>query len=211
MNIPLSTIRDYLKDHWKMLVAGIFVGFAIIAIVFALPLVTITTKTAQTEYATEMKQESYVVNEPYVTQELVEKTKVVASGFYRVLPSGVIVPFSVDKPASLLIGQFENTIPGSFNVLTDNNRIIWEMLGSRGTINLSLPPGEYQARFRENIMWGEDCYLYLAIKWADTEQITRYQPVVKYREVPIQVEKQKTTITAEKISVWKYLFMPKQS
>lgn len=211
MNLPLSTIRDYLRDHWKMLVAGIFIGFALIAIVFALPLVTISTKTIETEYATEMKQESYVLNEPYITRELVERTKVVASGFYKVLPSGVIVPFSVDKPASLLIGQFENTIPGSFNVLTDNNRIIWEMLGSRGTINLSLPPGEYQARFRENIMWGEDCYLYLAIKWTDTEQITRYQPVVKYREVPIQIEKQQTTITAEKVSVWKYLFMPKQS
>jgi len=211
MNVLLSTIRDYLKDHWKMLVAGIFIGFALVAIVFALPLVTIATETTQTEYATEIKQESYVANEPYVTKEPVEKTKVVASGFYQVLPAGVIVPFSVDKPASLLIGQFENTVPGSFNVLTDNNRIIWETLGSRGTINLSLSPGEYQARFRENLMWGEDCYLYLAIRWTETEQVTRYQPVVKYREVPIQVEKRKTTIIAEKVSVWKYLFMPKQS
>lgn len=211
MSISLSTIPDYLKDHWKMLVVGIFIGFALIAIIFALPLVTITSSTTETEYVTEVRQESYVVNEPYVTTEMVEKARVVASGFYKVLPGGVVVPFIVDKPGSILVGQFDNTIPGSFNVLTDNNRIIWEMLGSRGTINLSLPPGEYQARFRENIMWGEDCFIYLAIKWTNTEQITRYQQVTKYREVPIKVEKQKTTVKAERVSVWKYLFMPKQS
>lgn len=211
VHITLSTIRDYLKDHWKKLAAGIIIGFALVGIVFTLPLVTITSETTQTEYAIEIRQESYVVDEPYTTIEFIEKGKVIATGFYKVIPSGVVIPFSIDKIDSSLVGYFDNTIPGTFTVLTDINRIFWETKGSRGTLNLPLPPGEYQARFREDVMWGEDCYLYLAIKWTDAEQITRYRQVVEHREVPIRVEKQRTLITEDRISVWEYLFSARQS
>jgi len=205
-NKTLSTIREYLRAHWKMLAAGVLVGFVLVAITFTLPLINIAREIIQTEHSVDMQQESYVVNEPYTITEFIEGSKVVASGFYKVVPSGVIILFVIGETDSVLVGQFDNTIPGSFTVLTDTNRIVWETRGSRGMINLPLPPGRYLAKFREDVMWGEDCFLYLAIKWKYTEQVTRYQQVINYRDVPVKVERQSTIITEERISVWKYLF-----
>ncbi|MFC1905801.1 hypothetical protein ACFLXL_03225 [Chloroflexota bacterium] len=206
MNMSLYAVIDYLKDHWKILVAGILVGFALVAIIFTLPLVKINHEETHTDYDIETKQESYVANEPYTTLELKERTKVIASGFYKVVPSGIVIPFIIDKSGSRLVGRFENEIQGSFNVLGVSNNLIWETLGASGTIDLPLPSGEYTARFRENLMWGEDCYIHLAIVWTEAEQVTRYNQVIKYNEVPVKVERQQTTITKENISVWKYLF-----
>lgn len=204
-NIHLN-IREYLEGHWKCLVAGVAGTFAVVAIIFALPLVTVSTEATETEYTTEFRQETYAVNEPYVTREVSERSRVIASGFYTVVPSGVWIPFYVDKPDARLIGQFENTIAGSFIVFSDASHIVWEMRGSRGMIDLPLPSGLYQARFREDVMWGEDCYIHLALKWTEVEQVTRYRPVINYRQVPVQVEKYRTTVKEERISVWKYLF-----
>jgi hypothetical protein len=206
MNLILSDIIDYVKYHCKIVIAGIIVVLAVVAIVFTLPIITITNETTQIEYSIEMSQESYVENEPLITTELVEKTKVIATGLYKVVPSGVIIPFSIEKVGSTLVGQFDNSIPGTYTVLSDIKRIIWETKGAKGTVNLPLPPGNYYARFREDVMWGEECRLHLAIQWSEIEQVTRYQQVVKYREVPNQVEKQKTVTTEDKISVWKHLF-----
>ncbi len=207
MNMIHLKIREYLTDNWRGIVVGVFIGFALVAIIFALPLVTISTETTDTEYATELRQEAYAVNEPYITEETNEGTQIIASGFYKVVPNGVVIPFYVDKPNTRLVGQFENTIPGSFTVFNTNNHIIWEVLNSsRGAIDLPLPQGAYQARFQENVMWGEDCYIHLAVKWTEVNQVTKYQEVVRYRQVPVQVEKYKTTVKEEKISIWGYLF-----
>lgn len=198
-------IWEYIRNHWRGIIAGIFVGFALVAIIFALPLVTVSTETIETEYATEFKQEAYVVNEPHVTEKVNETVRVVANGFYKVIPGGVVIPFYVDEPDAQLVGWFENTIQGSFAVFNVSNHIVWETLSSRGVIDLPLSPGAYKARFQENVMWGEDCYIHLAIKWTEVEQIISYREVIKYRQIPVQVEKYKTTVTEERISVWRYL------
>jgi hypothetical protein len=194
------------SDKWKPFVAGIITAFVLIAILFSLPLKVIFTETTETYYVTEMKQEAYTVSEPYVTEEAYEKNKVFADGFYKVIPSGIIIPFNIDKPNAQLVGKFENTIPGSFVIITTPNRILWETSGSRGNIDLLISPGEYLARFQENIMWGEDCYIYLAVKWTETQQVTKYNEIAKYREVPVQVEKQRTIVKKDRISIWKQVF-----
>ena len=197
---------EYNSQDWKSFVAGIVTAFVVIAIVFALPLKVTTTETTETYYVTEMKQEAYSANEPYVTEEVVEKTNVVADGFYKVIPSGIIIPFNIDKPDAKLVGRFENPIPGSFTIITAANRILWETLGSRGDIDLALSQGQYRARFKENAMWGEDCYIHLEIKWTETEQVTKYQETTEYREVPVQVEKQRTIVKQDRISIWAQIF-----
>jgi hypothetical protein len=206
MNMTLFKIWEYLKDHWKCIVTGILAGLVVVAIVFALPLVTISTETTETDYTTEFRQEAYAVNEPYIAREVTGKMEVIASGLYKVVPSGVVIPFYVEKPDTWLVGNFQNTIPGSFTIFSDTNRVIWETFGSVSVINLPLPTGSYQARFRENIMWAEDCYIHLAKKWTEVEQVTKYQEVIRYRQVPVKVERQKTFIKQEKISIWKHLF-----
>ncbi len=190
---------------WKPFVAGIITAFVLLIIVFTLPLKVISTETTETYYITEMKQEAYTVSEPYVTEEAYEKNKVFADGFYKVIPSGIIIPFNIDKPNAQLVGKFENPIPGSFLIITIPNRILWETFGSRGNIDLLISPGEYLARFQENIMWGEDCYIYLAVKWTETQQVTKYNEITKYREVPVQVEKQRTIVKKDGISIWKQI------
>ena len=191
---------------WKSFVAGVIAALALTAIVFALPLKVISTETTETYHVTEMQQEAYSVSEPYVTEETQEKTEVFADGFYTVVPGGIIIPFSIDKPEARLVGRFENPIPGSFAIITVTNRILWEKLGSRSDIDLSLPPGQYRARFQENVMWGEDCYVYLTMKWTETQQVTKYKEITEYREVPVQVEKQRTIIQQHRISIWGQIF-----
>jgi len=197
---------EYKSYDWKPFVAGIVTAFVLIAIVFALPLKVITTETTETYYVTEMKQEAYSVSEPYVTEEAYEKTNVFADGFYKVIPSGIIIPFNIDKPDAQLVGRFENPIPGSFAIITAANRILWETLGTRSNIDLTLPQGQYRARFKENVMWGEDCYIYLAMKWTETQQVTKYKETTEYQEVPVQVEKQRTIMKQDRISVWEQIF-----
>ncbi len=135
------------SSSWKPFVAGIVTAFVLTAIIFALPLKVISTETTETYYVTEMKQEPYTVSESYVAEEVYEKTKVFADGFYKVVPSGIIIPFYIDKPDAQLIGKFENPIPGSFVIITATNRIIREIFGSRGTVELPLSPAQYRAKF----------------------------------------------------------------
>jgi hypothetical protein len=193
-------------DEWKPFVAGIITAFVLIAIVFSLPLKIISTEITETYYVTEIKLEAYTVSEPYLTEEVNEKTEVFADGFYKVNPSGIIIPFNIDKPDAQLVGKFENPVPGSFVIITTPTRIIWETFGSRGSIDLLISPGQYVARFRESVMWGEDCYIYLAAKWTEIQQVTKYKEITKYREVPVQIEKQRTIIKKDRISIWKQIF-----
>ena len=196
---------DYKENNWQPFVAGIVAGFILVAIIFTLPLKTISTEAIETYYTTEIKQEPYTVSEPYVAREVYEQTKVFADGFYKVIPSGIIIPFYIDRPDAQLVGKFENPIPGSFVIITVPNRVIWETFGNRGNIDLPLLPDQYRARFQENIIWGEDCYIYLAMKWTEMQEVTKYKEITKYREVPVQMEKQKTTIKQDRISIWKQI------
>jgi len=198
--------REDKSDNWQPFVGGIITAFALIAIVFALPLKVISTETIETYYVTEMKQEAYSISEPYVTEEILEKTEVFADGFYKVIPSGIIISFNIDRPDAQLVGKFENPIPGSFAIITSTNRILWETLGSQSAIDLPLSQGQYRARFRENVMWGEDCYIYLAMKWTEVQEVTKYKEITKYREVPVQIEKQRTIAKQDRISIWKQIF-----
>jgi hypothetical protein len=203
VNVKLWEEKSY---NWQPFVGGIITAFILIAIVFALPLKVISTETIETYYTTEMKQEAYSVSEPYVTEEVSKKNEVFADGFYKVVPSGIIIQFNIDKPDARLVGKFENPIPGSFSIITSPNRILWETFGTQGDIDLPLSQGQYLARFRENVMWGEDCYIYLAMEWTETQQVNKYVETIKYREVPIQIEKQRTITKEDRISIWEQIF-----
>ncbi len=190
---------------WKV-VAICLASIILLSVIFAIPLTTVPHQTTETYYETEMQQESYVVDEPYVTEELLEKTEVVFDGFRVVVPKGVDVPFCIDKPDSRLAVSFENPVPGGFYIYSSSGRIVYEELGNRGAFEIPLREGEYKARFRENSLWGEQVYIRVAIKWTDLEEVTRYKEVVEYREVPVQVEKQRTVTEYERVPVWEWLF-----
>ena len=61
---------------------------------------------------------------------------------------------------------------------------MYEQLGERGNIEVSLPEGEYEALLRERVSWEEKVYLKLKVKWPELAEVTKYREVAKYREVP---------------------------
>ena len=190
----------------KLITIGLGSVIVLICILFAIPLKTVPYQTIETYYETEMKRESYVVNEPYVTEELREKSKIIFDGLCVVVPKGVDIPVDIDKPNTLLVGSFENPIPGAFRIYSSAGHIIYEELGAQGTFEIPLPEGKYKAQFRESVMWGKQVYIRLTMEWTELEEVTKYKEVTKYREVPVEVEKQRTVTKYEKVSIWGSIF-----
>lgn len=186
--------------------AGSILTIIIIAIVFALPLKTIRSEHTESYYETATMEESYTVTEPYVAEERQQHTAVLVDGYYISSPAGISVPFSVDRTDTALMVAFDNPFTGTFAIVKQPNLVIWQTRGSGGETELALAPGDYLARFRETMMWGQDCYIYVAQQWSETEQVTQYREVTRYREVPVRTEKERTVIEEEKISLWKHIF-----
>ena len=189
------------------LVATILVFLVVVTcIVFSIPLKEVSKQAVETYMETEIRKETYVAKEPYVEKEPQQGSVVFFDGYLTIVPRGVDVPFVIDKPNALFVGEFNCPFPGGFYVLGIAGRVIYEQLGSRGTFQVQLPPGSYKARFRENVVWGEDVYLRLAMEWTEVEEITKFKETVSYREVPVQTEKQRIVTTTEKKSIWQLIF-----
>lgn len=189
---------------WKLAAIGLGSAIMLTCIVFAIPLKTVPYQTVETYYETEMETESYVVKEPYVTEEMLEKSTVFFNGFGIVVPDGFDIPFFIDKPNAQLAVTFHNPFPGGLYIYSAG-RIIYEKLGNQGTFEIPLPEGTYKAKFRENLMWGEQVYVRLVVKWTELEEVTRYKERTEYREVPVEVEKQRTVTTYQKVSIWELI------
>jgi len=201
INIWCRQIPGNVRRIW-LISAGALMGVTILIILLTVPIITVAVETREPSYVTTTSSQPYTVTEYSVTDASIPKTAILAEGYYTVVPSGIIVPFLVDKPGSRLTGVFENTIPGSFVIYNSSNRIIYEKLGNRGTIDLFLPPGNYRAKFQENVMWGEDVYISLALGWTEIEQRTTAQEVSRYHEVPVQVSTDRIVLKEDKYSIW---------
>ncbi|MBM3154422.1 MAG: hypothetical protein FJ008_03725 [Chloroflexi bacterium] len=90
--------------------------FVVTCIIFCIPLKEVQTQTIETYVDTEMRTETYVVKEPYIEKELRKKSVPIFDGESVVVPGGVDVPFSIDKPNASLIGEFDCPIAGGFYV-----------------------------------------------------------------------------------------------
>lgn len=184
------------KREWhSILLAGL-------VLVLATSCVTREYEVTETYYETEMRQESYVVSAPYVSKELAEKTETLYDGTPYSVPHGIRVPFSITKPDTKLLGSFELPASGGFYIYASAGRIVYEQLGKRGNIDISLPKGEYEALLRERVTWNERVNLRLTLKWTELEEVTKYRDVTKYRQVPVQVEKQRTVTETEEVPFW---------
>ena len=197
---------ELIRGSWIKFIAGSLASLIIVAIVFTLPVKAVTVETTEPYYVTEISHEPYSTTEYYPSEQSTQNNRIIVDGYYTVVPSGIIIPFRIDRPDAWLMGTFENTIPGSFVIYNSANRIIWEKLGNRGTINLVLPQGEYRAKFQENIMWGEDLYIYLSIGWNEIQGTTTVKEITQYREVPRVVEKERKVLKEDKVSIWRLIF-----
>ena len=59
---------------WKLAAMALGSAIVLTCVMFAIPLKTVPHQTTETCYETEMETESYVVKEPHVTQEMLEKS-----------------------------------------------------------------------------------------------------------------------------------------
>ena len=195
-------------NTWKFTKIGIGSAVVLVSAVFAIPLKSVPYQIIETYYATETKQESYVDREPYVVEELREKSETIFDGHRYMVPSGVVIPLKIDKPDVQLVASIKNDIPVAFQIYSlPSGHIIYEKLGiTDKTLTISLSEGNHKAVFRESVVWGKEIYLCLVTEWTELEEITKYKDVTKYREVPVQIEKQRTVTQYEKKSIWQLIF-----
>jgi hypothetical protein len=190
----------------KYLFIGLAVAIVLACTIFIVPLKDVPYEVEYTYYDTEINKEPYTVIEPFITEQLNEKTRILFNDFRIVVPAGVNVPFTIDKPNARLTGSFENSVPGGFYIYSFVNHIVFEKLGDRGNFEISLPEGNYRALFRENLLWSEHVYIFLAMKWSEIDNVTKYREVTRYREIPVEVEKKAAVIEYDKVSMWKFIF-----
>lgn len=193
-------------SYGKILIIAVNAVIVLTCIIFAIPFNTVSYYTIEAYYDTEVKQEPYVATESYVSKELAEKTETLYDGTPYSVPHGIRVPFSITKPDTKLLGSFELPASGGFYIYASAGRIVYEQLGERGNIDISLPKGEYEALLRERVMWNERVNLRLILKWTEMEEVTKHKEVTKYREVPTLVEKQRTVTNYKKASFWEIIF-----
>jgi len=160
----------------------------------------------ETYYETEMRQESYVVTERYVTEQLVQKSEVLFEGDCYVVEA---VLFTINRSDATLLGTFEGP-PGAFRIFTSHHppagKMKYESLGGRGTFDISLGPGEYHTAFSPHPgMEGGMYHLRLTLVWTELEEATEQKQATKYREVPVQVEKQRTVVETRKVPIWELI------
>ena len=164
----------------------------ILAIVFALPLKTVPVQATETYWDTEMRSEPYTATETYTETE----------------PYVTTESRTVNEPY---------TYPNPVNW--------WQIYGTGANVSIDCPyyaygPGPYsqypctvcscadnQSTCR---LWQP--YYYQARPRTVTEEVTKdrtvtkTREVIKYREVPVQVLKERTVTQYVKMSIWAYLF-----
>lgn len=191
------------KRTITIIVASVIV---VVCIVFAIPFNTVTYSVIETYSDTEMKQESYVAKEPYTSRELQNKEETIFDDSPYSVPLGISVPFSVTKSSTRLAVTFRLPAPGGFYIYSSAGGIISETLGQRGELEIPLSKGDYKAVLRERMVWNEKLYLRLRLKWEEMEDVTKYNEVTKYREVPVTVEKQRPAVRYKNVSLWELIF-----
>lgn len=219
---------------WKAITISLVSIVVVICIVFfAIPLVKVPVQVVENYTETEYKEEAYTESEPYTTQVTTEVTESKSETLYdgslvelwrRVMPDrwGTEVYFNID-----LIGRSNPVVSGSWEIgdvlntfyvtVTDPGFTqVYKYLGSQGTAqsdNFEFIPklsGMYVMRFSTDyIRLVKYARLKMVFKWDEvvtkTTERTESKQVTKYRQVPVEVTKQRTVTKYERVSVWRSL------
>jgi hypothetical protein len=184
----------------KWLIISALVPIVIIAVVFAVPFKTVPVQETESYWATEMKEEAYTVMEDYTTTELYQETETKSETVYdSYLTAGNSYTFEVDKPDSTVTVKMSDYPYGgyyaSYVVVDDTN--------------------PYYFRYWPNYYWDSRAKVLITLSYPEQvtreKLVTKQRDVVKYREVPTEVLKERTTTKYVKMSIWHYLFMDQPS
>jgi hypothetical protein len=219
---------------WQTIVICLISVIVVACIFFAFPIVKVPVEVVETYTETEYKEEAYTELESYTVPATGEVTGGESEVFYddalielwqRVMPDrwGTEVYFTID-----LSGKLNPTVSGSWKIedvsesyyvsVTDPGfNLVYKYLGAEGAVQaddfMFVPKysGTYVIRFSTNcVRLRKYASLTLTLHWGEaaTEAngTTEYREVTKYRNVPVEVTKQRTVTKYEKNSVWGLLF-----
>ncbi len=225
-------------NPWKASAIGLACVIVLVCIIFALPLVKVPVQVTEKYTETEYQQEAYTESEPYTVQvtspSTEDKSQTLFDGslvvlWHQILPDrwGTELDFDIDlggKSNPVVTGSWEIAdVTNTFYVtITDPGYI--DVYKFRGIQNAPqsdnvefIPklPGTYVMRFSSDfVRLTKYARLSMVLKWSEpitvNEQRTESRDVTKYRQVPVQVPKERTVTQYKFISIWSKLFSPTQ-
>lgn len=192
----LNNLIAKIKGNWKPILWGL-IPILIIVIVFALPIKMVPIEITETYWDTELRDESYTVPEIYTVTEPYTATETRTETVYQasINSSNWSYSFDVSQPNTKVTIELNNTYPGYFPYtywINDDKPVYfpWNYYYStsagRATIKITYP--EEVTKYRT---------------------VTKTQDVVKYRQVPTQILKERKAIQNVRMSLWAYLFYNK--
>ncbi len=219
---------------WKLAVIGLALTIVVICIIFAIPFNKVTVEVVETYTETEYKQEAYTELESYTVEATEEATERRAETLYdatliqlgrRVIPDrwGTEVEFDIDVEnrlnpvvrGSWKVEDFSNAV---YVTITDPDlSLVYTYLGSQGALQsgyfefVPKRSGMYLVRFSSDyVRINKYARLTVVLKWDETvtgtSKRTETREVTKYRQVPVEVEKQRTVMKYKKVSTWELIF-----
>lgn len=219
---------------WKLAVIGLALTIVVICIIFAIPFNKVTVEVVETYTETEYKQEAYTELESYTVEATEEATERRAESLYgatliqlgrRVIPDrwGTEVEFDIDVEnrlnpvvrGSWKVEDFSNAV---YVTITDPDlSLVYTYLGSQGALQsgyfefVPKRSGMYLVRFSSDyVRINKYARLTVVLKWDETvtgtSKRTETREVTKYRQVPVEVEKQRTVMKYKKVSTWELIF-----
>ena len=195
----MSKIKSFILKYLKIILA-VLIPLVAVAVVFAIPFLTVAVSVNESYWDTVMKTEPYSDNETYTDMEAYVTTET-----------------RTDTVVNQVVGYGGWT--QSFKVAKADSTVTIEVNSYGG--------GYYQPRY---FTMGDSGSLYTpwsswyggdnfggGQSWATVrvnypEEVTKYRPVIKtrevtkYRDVPTQVLKERTAVQNVKMSVWQSIF-----
>ena len=219
---------------WKLAVIGLAVTVVVICIIFAIPFNKVTREVVESYTETEYKKEAYTELESYTVEVPEDPSERKSQTLFdaalielgqRIMPDrwGTEVGFVIDiqnklNPVVLGSWEIEDFTNAVYVTITDPDlSLVYTYLGSEGTIqsdDLKFVPkrsGNYLLRFSSDyVRIGKYARVTAVLEWdeavAGTTTRTETREVTKYREVPVEVEKQKTVTKYYRVSAWELIF-----
>ncbi|MBM3182492.1 MAG: hypothetical protein FJZ83_00490 [Chloroflexi bacterium] len=224
-------IKPKSPNTWRAVALFLVFIILLVGIGFSVPLVNVPVTTTETYTETEYKEEAYTVVETTptagaATNSITFFDETLFEMGASVMPDrwGTEARFKLD-----IAGRTNPRVIGSWvvenfpfavyvTIVNPNSIFVYQYKGPEASPQshdfefVPTVPGVYTIRFSSDyIRLSRYIRLTLALKWDEpssgaVSQATTTTEVTKYRQVPVQVQKQRTVVKYEKVSVWQLLF-----
>jgi len=200
----MSKIKSFILKYLKIILA-VLIPLAVVAVVFAIPFLTVAVPVTESYWDTVIKTEPYSDNETYTDMEAYVTTETRTDTVVNQVVGygGWTQSFKVAKADSTVTIEVNNYgsgyYPQQYMVIGDNYSLYYS------------PRSPWSPWYGgwDNFEGGQS---WATVRVSYPEEVTKYRPVIKtrevtkYRDVPTQVLKERTVVQNVKMSVWQSIF-----